>query len=141
MHNRDKFTIGRGRSCHFILNDKSVSSLHAEIAFTEDGRIKLTDLGSLNGTFRRDGDKLINITKAYVSPSDTVRFGSTELKVKEIVEALHLLKPPRPPGGGGQRLKKNPLQGKRLVRCVCGNVKSPGKPCNVCGSVTTGTYK
>lgn len=143
MGPKNTFTIGRSRQCHLVLGDKSVSSIHAKLTFTKDGRIKLTDMGSTNGTFRYDGSRFVSLVDSYVSPTDMVKFGSTEMHVKAMLEALHLLSPPpdKKGGGGGSAVERKVVKGKKLVRCQCGNVKAPGKPCSVCGSVTTGIYK
>lgn len=138
------YTIGRSRQCHLVLGDKSVSSIHAKLTFTKDGRIKLTDMGSTNGTYRFDGKRFVGITDSYVSPTDVVKFGTTEMPVRSMLEALHLLSPPsdkKEGGSGGDAVERKIVKSKKLVRCQCGNVKAPGKPCSVCGSVSTGIYK
>lgn len=139
MDPTNKFTIGRSGECHLVLGDKSVSSVHARLAYTKDGRIRLTDLGSTNGTYRLDGNQFVTISDSYVSPTDVIRFGAREIRVKEILQALQLLAPPARKNveGGGVPSPKKAL-GKKLVRCSCGNIKTPGQPCSVCGTVTTG---
>ncbi|MEW5913511.1 MAG: FHA domain-containing protein [Thermodesulfobacteriota bacterium] len=144
MSDSDQYTIGRSRQCHLILSEPSVSAIHAKLSFTKDGRIRLTDLGSTNGTYRLDGGRFVGLTNSYVSPTDMVRFGAVEIQVKTMLEALHLLTPPgKSPAGAGQDQGpvRKIVKGKKLVRCQCGNVKAPGRPCSVCGSVTTGVYK
>ena len=46
-----EFLIGRDKHCHVIADDKSVSTRHAQLFFTENRSWKLKDLGSTNGTF------------------------------------------------------------------------------------------
>ena len=46
--------IGRGRGNDLVLDDHSVSRLHADIRSADDGRLVLTDLESLNGVFVND---------------------------------------------------------------------------------------
>jgi pSer/pThr/pTyr-binding forkhead associated (FHA) protein len=43
-------TIGRGRDCDIVLDDTSVSRLHAEIQLETD-RYTITDADSLNSTY------------------------------------------------------------------------------------------
>lgn len=43
--------IGRGSDCDVSIPDNSVSRRHARIEFHADGRFRVTDLGSTNGTF------------------------------------------------------------------------------------------
>jgi hypothetical protein len=42
--------VGREEGCHLRVDDERVSRRHLEIATTDDGRWRLTDLGSKNGT-------------------------------------------------------------------------------------------
>jgi pSer/pThr/pTyr-binding forkhead associated (FHA) protein len=135
----NKFTIGRSSECHLVLGDKSVSSVHARLVYTKDGRIRLTDLGSTNGTYRLDGNQFLNISDSYVSPTDVIRFGAKEILVKEILQALQLLAPPASKSGeGGGAPSPKKVLTKKLVRCSCGNIKAPGQACSVCGMVTAG---
>lgn len=65
----DHATLGRGAGCTIVLDDRLVSSRHAELRRERDGRYRLTDLGSTHGTHvggarirevvLRDGDELI----------------------------------------------------------------------------------
>jgi two-component system cell cycle response regulator len=43
--------IGRGSDCDVSVADQSVSRRHARIEFRDDGRFRITDLGSTNGTY------------------------------------------------------------------------------------------
>jgi hypothetical protein len=49
-HNDRPLLIGRGRACDLVLRNPTVSRRHAELV-REDGRWKLRDLGSTNGTW------------------------------------------------------------------------------------------
>ena len=46
---RQRITIGRGKDCDVVIDDKSVSKHHLEIAYQSDG-LYVRDLGSSNGT-------------------------------------------------------------------------------------------
>ena len=46
----ERLTIGRARSCALVLEDKTVSTVHAEVQATPKG-VRLVDLSSRNGTF------------------------------------------------------------------------------------------
>lgn len=52
-----RITIGRGSTNDIVLNDASVSKLHAAISIDRDGNAKLADLGSANGTYL-DGERI-----------------------------------------------------------------------------------
>src|SRR4051812_25758816 len=50
---QDEMTIGRDPSADISVSDQSVSRKHARVA-REDGKVRLTDLGSSNGTLVND---------------------------------------------------------------------------------------
>ncbi|QVL49476.1 MAG: FHA domain-containing protein [Thiocapsa sp.] len=132
---RHTFSIGRERTCDLPLADDSVSARHAELTFLEGGKLLLTDCKSTNGTFLVGSDEQPRrIRQSLVSPLDRVRFGAVTLDVRALVEALRLksavpTSPPDQQPGDGAPL----AQGRRLIRCVCGCVKSAGAPCPECG--------
>src|SRR4051812_31503858 len=66
-------TVGRLEDNTIQIEDGSVSSHHAEIAF-EGGKYHLHDKGSTNGTFVNGA----SATEAVLKDGDQVRFGSIE---------------------------------------------------------------
>jgi pSer/pThr/pTyr-binding forkhead associated (FHA) protein len=75
--------LGRGRSCDFVVNGKSVSRQHAQICVESksmDAPIRIKDLGSLNGTFVRSE----RIEQEYARPGDRVRFGRMEFRIEAL---------------------------------------------------------
>jgi hypothetical protein len=70
------FTIGRMNNCDIVINDLSVSKMHAKIDH-QHGQITITDLGSTNGTF-------VNGSKVY---------GTQVLNQYDIVKAGNALVP------------------------------------------------
>ena len=74
-----KTTIGTDPKCTIVLNDKFMSSKHAEIA-AENGVWVLRDSGSTNGTYvnnrRVDRHELVD--------NDFIKFGSAMLKFKSL---------------------------------------------------------
>lgn len=66
-------TIGRVEDNTIQIEDGSVSSHHAEIAF-EGGKYHLHDKGSTNGTFVNGA----LVTEAVLKDGDQIRFGSIE---------------------------------------------------------------
>ena len=74
-----KTTIGTDPKCTVVLNDKFMSSKHAEIA-AENGVWVLRDSGSTNGTYvnnrRVDRHELVD--------NDFIKFGSAMLKFKSL---------------------------------------------------------
>ncbi|WP_211354086.1 FHA domain-containing protein [Thiohalocapsa marina] len=131
-----KFSIGRDRTCDIPVADESVSGRHAELTFLDGGKLLLTDCNSTNGTrlLLSDGREQ-RIRHEFVSPMDRVKLGGVVLSIKDLLEALRLKYPQfgsqfpgaeRPPA-------EPPVQGRQLVRCVCGLIKPAGKPCPGCG--------
>ncbi len=127
---RRKFTIGRERSCDIPLADDSVSGHHAELEFLQDGKLLLTDCKSTNGTFLRgSGGQSRPIHRSLVSPLDQVSFGAVTLGVGELIQALRLKAGiPAPATEEAPR-----VQGRRLIRCACGGIKTADAPCPECG--------
>ena len=66
----EKITVGRLADNSLQIDDGSVSSHHAEL-IAEDGKYRLVDLGSTNGTFVNDEQ----VTDVILQPGDSVRFG------------------------------------------------------------------
>lgn len=120
-----KYSIGRAPDCDIVLADESVSRVHAELMFLENGKMLVTDCRSTQGTsLIGQGGAVRAIRQELVSPLDTLRFGSVTMPVNELLRAIQLKHPPvaaLPPGGAG------------LVRCECGAVRVKNNPCEVCG--------
>jgi pSer/pThr/pTyr-binding forkhead associated (FHA) protein len=91
----DIFTIGRA-DADVVLDDpeKTVSKHHAELTVGEDGRsLYLVDCGSSNGTFvQRDG-RWERIKQERIKEDDIVRFGSSKVRIRELIKRLPQRKP------------------------------------------------
>jgi DNA-binding NtrC family response regulator len=81
--------VGKGPTADFKLVDPSVSRRHLALE-VERGRLRVTDLGSTNGT-RLDDHEIVD---AYARGGELVRIGSTALKVERLA--------PSPPGGSAR---------------------------------------
>jgi hypothetical protein len=68
--------IGRGRNCDLVLDDHSVSRLHAEIRCSDQGVLTLHDLESLNGAFVND----TRIDAIQLREGDAVDIGDVGLR-------------------------------------------------------------
>jgi DNA-binding NtrC family response regulator len=66
--------VGRDPSCQLVLDDKSVSAVHAELVATPHG-VRVRDLGSKNGTWAGD----VRIVQAFLTDRATVWLGQSEL--------------------------------------------------------------
>lgn len=68
--------VGTGPACHLQLTDATVSRRH--LAFEpSEGRFRISDLGSRNGTFV-DG---VAVVEAFIAEGQIIRSGSTALRV------------------------------------------------------------
>jgi adenylate cyclase len=75
--------VGRAVTSDVPIYDPTISRRHAEIALTDSG-VRVTDLGSSNGTFL-NGAK---ITEAEAGANDVVTFGKVAFRVKEVTVPL-----------------------------------------------------
>jgi len=67
-------TVGRGRQADVVMDDASLSRLHARVSIDDTGQLAIDDLGSTNGIFVNGTEQL----SAFLVPGDTVRFGRVE---------------------------------------------------------------
>lgn len=68
--------IGRGRNCDFVLDDHSVSRLHAELRCSDQGVLTLHDSESLNGVFVND----TRIESIQLREADVVDIGDVRMR-------------------------------------------------------------
>jgi pSer/pThr/pTyr-binding forkhead associated (FHA) protein len=71
-------SIGRSNDNRVVINDASVSRVHAQLHVNRHGGFSLTDLDSLNGTFVND--RKIKGTQD-VKAGDTVAFGTIKANI------------------------------------------------------------
>lgn len=134
MAPKNRFTIGRERTCDIPIADDSVSRLHAELTLLDGGKYFLTDCHSSNSTYViRDGTAR-RITQEMVAATDKVQFGDVVMSMKDIIDALR----PRlvaAPLAAAAPVRTGPLPDSvKLIRCECGMIVPQGKPCPTCGA-------
>ena len=76
-----------GRAGHIYVRDSSVSRQHAEIKFI-DGRIRLRDLGSTNGTYVVKDDRRVQVLEGYVKPHQPIAIGKWQGTVQGLLENI-----------------------------------------------------
>src|SRR5712691_4505237 len=81
-----KLVVGRAVTSDVPIYDPTISRRHSEIVLTESG-VRVTDLGSSNGTFLNGA----RITEAEAGANDVVTFGKVAFRVKEVTAPV-----PRP---------------------------------------------
>src|SRR5258708_37562377 len=75
----DTKTIGRSNQADIVLDEPSLSRLHARISMTRDGVAVVEDLGSTNGVFLNGSQR----RSGNLTVGDRVRFGSVEVELEE----------------------------------------------------------
>lgn len=73
-----------GREGHIYISDPSVSRAHAEISII-DGKIRLRDLDSTNGTYLVEDGRQVAIREAIVKPHHTIVLGRKPYKIKSLL--------------------------------------------------------
>jgi DNA-binding NtrC family response regulator len=71
--------VGSSPACDLRLTDRHVSRRHATLEVAED-RVRVVDLGSMNGSFVGD----VAIVDAYARAGETLRVGSTTLRIDRL---------------------------------------------------------
>ena len=72
--------VGQSAACDVKLADQEVSRRHLSLDFTDKG-LRLTDLGSTNGTFIAG----LRIGEAYLVGGEVVRLGATTMRIVRLV--------------------------------------------------------
>jgi predicted component of type VI protein secretion system len=79
------FSIGRDKACDVKMEDRSVSSRHAELVITTSNEIHLTDCASTNGTFVLREGQWQRLRQDFVKMEERVLFGRYEIGVNQLV--------------------------------------------------------
>jgi len=77
---KSEITLGRGLTNDIVIADSKISRIHARIEVNDEGRVKLFDQGSTNGS-RLNGKKVI---EAQVNPGDIITVGSSQLRYQMV---------------------------------------------------------
>ena len=82
---RSRLAVGRSASSDLMVDDVSVSKIHAALALSHDGQLDLADTGSTNGTFVND-QRISYGKTTRLHDGDQVRFGTVDVVIKKVVE-------------------------------------------------------
>ncbi len=74
-------TVGRAVRADFIVDAPLVSRCHCRLDVNGDGRLRVEDLDSTNGTFVNDR----RVDHAVLAPGDVLRVGRAQLVVERAV--------------------------------------------------------
>lgn len=67
--------VGRHPSCDVVIEHRSVSRQHAEMAALDDGQFELVDQGSTYGTFVKKAGEWHSVSRMTVGPDDPIMLG------------------------------------------------------------------
>ncbi len=84
-----RISIGRTGSNDLVLNDTSVSKIHAALVVAENGELSVADTGSTNGTFI-NGERIAYGKATRLVEGDLVKFGSVEVSFESSSPAEEL---------------------------------------------------
>ena len=76
---------GRDSSCELVLEDPTVSAIHARIELADDGKVWLHDADSASGTFLYRNDNWIRVKKVTLCIGDRIRLGDYEIPLDQLV--------------------------------------------------------
>lgn len=99
-------TIGRSHNNDVVIQDEKVSRHHLQIVLDDVGNYRLSDFGSLNGTYV-NGNKVTG--EIRLSPNDVIRVGNTTLPwrnyfdIDSRTELMQNYAAPAPSPYGGQQ--------------------------------------
>jgi DNA-binding NtrC family response regulator len=91
-----RLLVGKSEACDLRLADPEVSRRHCALELS-GARLRVTDLGSSNGTFVDH----VAVTDGFLRGGETLRLGSTELSVERRAQGKN---PAVPPGGAFGRM-------------------------------------
>ncbi len=80
--------VGRSKAASIVLEDKSVSRVHAELVRIEDGRYRVIDRQSTYGTFVQRAGEWKRIESATVALDDPIMLGRLETTVRMLLDRL-----------------------------------------------------
>ena len=84
MADQNVKTIGRGAACDLVLDDASVSLLHARLSLSDDGHLYVEDAGSDEGTWLERSDRSARVLRATLCVGDRIRFGGVEAPLERL---------------------------------------------------------
>ena len=81
-------TLGQDKSCDIVLDDDSVSGIHARLELADDGLISVTDAGSENGVYLNRNDRWIKVKRVTLCSGDKICFGQVQVPLGQLVSVF-----------------------------------------------------
>ena len=77
-------TCGREPTCDLVLENETLSRVHARIELADDGLVSVHDNNSSNGTFLNRNDSWVRASKLTLCIGDRIRFGDVEIPLEQL---------------------------------------------------------
>ena len=91
MRARRAYHVGRHPRSDIVVDHPTVSGRHASVIWSDDGRIKVTDLESTNGTCVWHGGRWHPVHCALLRPHHRIRFGNCEIAASRLASLCRTL--------------------------------------------------
>lgn len=78
-------SIGRGSDCDLVIDDASVSRVHAQVDVTREGYLAVQDMDSSNGTFLYRKGRWLRAQRIVPGADDRLRLGDHEVSPQQLV--------------------------------------------------------
>lgn len=97
-------SVGRTGSNALVIDDQSVSKIHASLSINSDGRLVVSDTGSTNGTFMNDV-RLAYGKATVVEPGDIIKFGLVDVSFEHVPQPVVIENEVEPDDQSGQTME------------------------------------
>lgn len=81
-------TLGQDKSCDIVLDDTSVSGIHARLDLAENGLISVTDAGSEYGVHLNRNERWIRVKKVVLCSGDRICFGELQVPLGQLTSVF-----------------------------------------------------
>ena len=78
---KERKSIGRTKENDLVIDDASISKIHAAFVLNSDRQLMVADTGSTNGTFV-NGERIAYGRAFVIKPGDKLRFGTVEVALE-----------------------------------------------------------
>lgn len=84
-----RLSVGRATGSDLVIDDVSVSKIHASLVIGSESRLSVADTGSTNGTFIND-ERIAYGKAPQLADGDKVKFGSVEVTFEHVPQPSEL---------------------------------------------------
>lgn len=81
-------TLGQDKSCDIVLDDDSVSGIHARLELADDGLISVTDADSANGVYLQRNNRWIRVKRVTLCSGDKICFGQVQVPLGQLTSVF-----------------------------------------------------